>query len=109
MPLSSDFLAQFKSEVQKSLLLEEADKQYWLENAEKLPVSLIKAFFEELKKKNNVMNSYIQAAVDADPSLISELKNQLRSIQSHILKLKEKSESSGEKIEETLESQLKQI
>lgn len=108
MPQTDTFLTRFKTEVQRSLLLEEADKVYWLENAEKLPVSLVEAFFDLIKAKNELIDVYIQKAIEEKPELVAEFKNKITKLKKDLLKLEEK-ESSNQSAEAILEQELKNL
>ncbi len=108
MPLNPDFIAQFKAEVQRSLLLEDSDKQYWTTNTATLPESLINYFYNLIKAKNKLIDSYIQKAIEQKPELVAEFKNKITKLKKDLLKLEEK-ESSTRSAEEILEQELKNL
>ena len=85
---------EFKSEVEKCLLLDEADKKYWLENAENISPDVLESVYNVVKNKNDLMSKYISTALANDPNheILAELKQKIKSIRSGSLKLAEKEE-----------------
>ena len=95
MPSDINFLTQFRSELQKSLLLEEVDKQYWLENCEKLPVAFLKSVYRLIRGKNKMMEKYIHTALenDTDHVHLADLKAKIKKLKLQSMEIDEKIQS----------------
>lgn len=99
-------LSQLKSEVTKCLLLSDEDKQYWLENVEKLPMALVGAVLKVVKEKNDLVEQYIRIALENDPNHIhlTELKTRIKQLKQTSLAIEEKAQTPN--AEEELEQRL---
>jgi hypothetical protein len=97
----------FIKEVQRNLLLTEIEKKYWLQNAARMPNSLLDFFYQYLKKQNNLIDLYIKKAISDHPELVAELKAKTKKIHSALAGMRR---AEDEKAAETLlEEQIKQI
>lgn len=87
----TELIAAFLAEVQKSLLLEDEDKKYWLENAQNLLPEVLESVYNVVKNKNDLMDSYINAALADDPDheILRELKLKIKTIESGSQKIAE--------------------
>lgn len=99
----------FKQEISKCVLLEDADKMFWLEKAETLPSNLLETMVAFFKEKNDLFNSYLNRAIEADPHVVDEMKNKVLTMKKHLFKFKEEKVQKEEQPEENLEEALKQI
>ena len=102
-------MKRFKKEIERCFLLEDTDKLFWLEKAETLPANLLESMFAFFKEKNNVVDSYLNKAIEADPQVVNEMKNKVQTMKKHIFRFKEEKINKEEKPEENLEKALKQI
>lgn len=93
----SAFLTQFKAEVKKSLLLEEADRQYWLANCENLPNSFLLSVYRLLKTQNGSIEEYIHVALENDPDHIhlTALKAKIKKLQLEAMEIDENIKSNN--------------
>ena len=75
-------IVKLKAEIRNCLLMEEADKSYWLENAELLPESILKTVIAKIEAKNKIMDQYLMAAMKGDPDgrYLNELKANIKKI-----------------------------
>ncbi len=108
MPLHS-LVEDLKGEIKKNILLEDEDKQYWLQVAETLPSPLLEYFYNFLKEKNVLLDSYIDKAIQADPDLLPTLKAQVKNLQKHFREFQEKDATNKENAETFLQEELKNI
>lgn len=100
---------QFNQELQKSLLLDDTVKQYWLANADNLPEELLQNLYGVVKTKNDKIDEYIRVALANDPDhqILNELRTTIAKIKKDALGLEEKSQSIDPEAE--LEAQLKNL
>lgn len=104
----TDLLQLVKIEVQKSLLLDSAEKKHWLAEAKTMPISLLTHFLKILTEENAQIQTFIKKAIDTDPNISTALKEKIASTKKRILTLKEKEDTTNKNAETYLESQLKQ-
>jgi hypothetical protein len=99
------FLLQFKSAMESCLLLDDADKQYWLENAEKIPMDVLRNVYREVQKKNKSVEKFIKTALENDPDhlYLAELKNKVAKLKRNT---KEMAEKAGETEPENILKQM---
>ncbi len=107
--ISDEFKKQFSVEVQRSLLLSDEDKQYWLGNIDKFPQTLLDYFFKIISEKNRLVDRCIDRALQDDPAIVPELKEKVRKMKKDILSLEENEESRPEDVEKSLEEQLNNL
>lgn len=88
----------FKVEIDRSFLLSEEDKDYWLKQAPNLPVEILGKVFKAVKTKNAVMEKYIKVAMISDPSLVEQLRNTIKKVKRNTLKAAEKEEQNPEDV-----------
>ncbi len=103
----TDLVPKFKNQVQKSLLLTDEDKQYWLQNADKLPGEVVEQVYGIIKTDEELVQSYIQTAMRDDPKLLTELKTKINKIKKGMMATAEQEQQP--KAEEELEEKLKQV
>jgi len=102
-----NLISKFSGEISRNLLLDETDKKFWRENADRMPASLIGYFHSYLKKQNILVDSYIKKAIDDHPELVAEIKAKTRKIKNALSELHgAEDEKAAEKL---LEEQIKQI
>ena len=102
-----DLISLFHAELEKSLILEDTEKAYWQTNADTLPKTLIEYFYNYLKEKNDIVDSYIKKAIQAHPEMVEEIKTKVTKIKNTIAELHRIEDKKG--AEKFLEEQLKQI
>ena len=107
--VSDEFKNKFSAEVQRSLLLSDEDKQYWLGNIDKFPQTLLEYFFKIIAEKNQIVDRCINRALQDDPGIVPELKEKVRKMKKDILALEETDESKPEDLEKSLEEQLSSL
>ncbi len=105
MALNPDFIAQFKAEVQRSLLLEDSDKQYWTTNTDKLPIAFLKSIYRLIRGKNKLMEKYIHEALKKDPDnlYLTNFQNKIKKLQ---LQTKEIDDQANNEDAETILKQM---
>jgi len=87
---------QLITEIEKCLLLSDEDKQFWLENSENLPRTVVDSLYKNIHDKNLMMAKYLAAAIDNDPEqkLIGELKQKIKKLKATALQIEEKEQQS---------------
>ena len=92
--MSENLTQKMADEIKKSLLMEDADKKFFLEHVETMTPSMVKGFYEQLSKKNRLVEKYIRLALAEDKGhlYLSELKAKIRQLQSSTQKLSEQGE-----------------
>jgi len=103
----STLLNKLKTEIQRSLLLKEEDKKFWLKQGDSLPPEVIRQVYDIIRPGNARMRRYILAAIKNDPSLLTMLKEKINQIKKNALKAAEKEQQPD--AEETLERELRGI
>jgi len=63
----------FIAELDRSLIVDDKTREYWLKNYRTLPVSAVEFFYDELVKQNSHVNEMVAAGVDANPELGEEI------------------------------------
>lgn len=94
----SELRAQLKTELEKSFIIEQQDKDFWLANLDQLPVTTIQNLLDKITPKNALVDNYIDTALaqDQDQEHVKALKTELNRIKQHAFQLEEGSQS-GEK------------
>ena len=103
------FKQKFIAELQKSLLLDEEIKQFWINKADSLPKELLHNLIGVVKSKNDKIDEYIRAALANDPDheILNELKSTIGKVKKEALGLEEKSQEINP--EKQMEEQLKNL
>ena len=96
-----------KKEMEKSLLLETADKQYWLQNLETFPELMLSSFYNFLKPKNDLVDEAIMRTLRQNPDALPDLKNKIAKIKRTLQELEENEEKNTSSV--NLEEQLKNL
>lgn len=105
----NNFKQDFIREFERSLLLDDGVKKYWIQNADQLPEPLLQNLYQVVKAKNDKVDEYIRAALADDPDhkILQELKTTVSKIKKETRELEEKSQAVNP--EELLEEQIKNI
>lgn len=103
------FQQEFKNLIKNTLLLEQADKNYFLENLTQLPNSALQYFYLELKPKNELVEAYLERAITDNPALINQFKQRVTKLGKQILALQEDEEKNPEKLEKLLQQKLNNL
>ena len=105
--------AKKEEELKKALahcvLLTSEDKQFWEENASKLPDQVLINVINAVKKKNAMVDQYLEAALEKDDEhmYLKNLKAMIQKIQNDAFQMEEEGEK--ETLEETLKKQLEDL
>lgn len=85
----------FYTEVKKSIILREDQKEYWLKNGDRLPPSALQCITREISRANRDVEKSLRAAVENDPKNIhlNKLKTEVNKMKVKVLKLEEASQS----------------
>jgi hypothetical protein len=89
---------QLKTELERSILLEPEDRNFWLENLATLPLNTVQNLLNILHPKNELVDSYIDAALsqDVNQEHLKALQNKIKKIKQEAFKIEEKSETKSE-------------
>jgi len=101
------FLKAFLARVEKTLLLDEADKKYWLENSANLPDTMVKYFSAILDEKDKVVDAYLEKALTDNPALVETMKSKVQKLRKDILALEENEADNKGSLEEMMNEELK--
>ena len=103
------YISKFIKEIKQSILIDEKEKNTWIEQAQTLPKVFVQNFSKFLKARNTLVKKYLEKAIEANPQLITELKNQITKIKINILKLQENEDTGTLNADSLLEENLKKI
>lgn len=101
------FLKGFSAQIENTLLLEEADKNYWRENMKNLPENLLRYFSQVLAEKDQLVDSYLDKALTIDPEAANVLKAKVTKMRKDILAMEEGEVDNKGQLEEMMEEELK--
>lgn len=101
------FLKDFSAQIENTLLLEEADKNYWRENMKNLPENLLRYFSQVLAEKDKLVDSYLDKALTIDPEAANVLKNKVTKMRKDILAMEEGEVDNKGQLEEIMDEELK--
>lgn len=82
-------------EINKSILLKDEEKEFWLSKINSLPTAVLKGVYEAVKGKNELMGEYLNAAFESDPdqNYVKQLKQKIKKIKNDTLKIEEDKQS----------------
>lgn len=116
MPTSPDRLEELKiqlrKELERSIIIEPADRQFWLSNLDTLPLPTIQNLLKILRPKNDAVESMMETALaqDKNEEHLKALRTEVARIKQNAFQLEEKSEhQTEEKAEEELLKQLDDV
>lgn len=91
----SELKTQLKIELERSILLEESDRTYWLLSLPNLNLTAVQNLLEILRSKNQQVDQYIDKALSADQKQehLTKLRADISRIKQGAFKIEEKSES----------------
>lgn len=100
---------QLLKEIERSILIEDEDKKYWLEQVETLPIDSIERLLGYIKPKNDKVDEYIDTALaqDKNQEHLKQLKRDVAQIKKTYFKAEEGGQKQQE--EEKGEELLKQL
>lgn len=101
------FLKGFSAQIENTLLLEEADKNYWRENMKNLPENLLRYFSQVLAEKDQLVDSYLDKALTIDPEAANVLKAKVTKMRKDILAMEEGEVDNKGQLEEMMDEELK--
>lgn len=95
--------------LQRCLLLQETEKNFWLQQIPKLPDSMLVEIYTTVESKNFIMDSYTREALKKDPDnkLLAELEQKISQIKKESLALEENAQTADP--DAALKKQLKNI
>ena len=96
-----------RGELEKSILLDESDRKYWLKALPDLPEESVRAVLKDISGADKQIDKYLMAALENDPKIISKLKSKTNRIKEKAYEIDQKSESKN--AEANLADKLKQI
>jgi hypothetical protein len=87
-----------KDELQRTILLEEPDRAYWLENLLTIPLPIVENILKTIVPKNQIVDAYVETAMASQTpeQLLQSLKLQVQQIKQQAYRIEEKSESKTE-------------
>lgn len=95
------------TELDRSLVVDDKTKDYWMKNYQTLPVSAVDFFCEQLVKTNEHVDNMIAAGLDANPGLAEQIVLKSKDAKKKAYKYLEAQETKEENPEEFLEASLK--
>jgi hypothetical protein len=93
---------QLREELKRSLLLEEADRQFWLDNLATLPLPLVQNLLAILVPRNARVDGFIETALaqDGKQEHLTSLRRQVAAYKKQAYRLEEKGQAGSEREEE---------
>ena len=113
MPTEEKSLEELKKilreEIERSILIEDAEKKYWLDQLETLPLESVKRLINMIKPRNEKVDGLVELALSQDKNQehLKKLKQEFAKIKKGYLQLEEGAEHEEE--EEKGEKLLKQL
>lgn len=100
---------ELKDELNRCLLLKSEDKKFWLDHITLLPDKSLENVLKAIKKKNSIVDEYIDAAFADDPehNYLAELKSKIKKIKEKAFEMDESKEK--ESAEEILRKKLENL
>ncbi|MBD3270045.1 hypothetical protein GF376_00800 [Candidatus Peregrinibacteria bacterium] len=98
-----------KLELMHCMLISSEDKKFWLNQINTLPDNLLKILLETVRRKNQMVDKYIDVALrnDQDHIALSQLKDYIKKAKARAYKIEDETEASG--VEAELEKKLKDL
>lgn len=93
-------------ELDRSLIIDDATRQYWLDNYQSLPVSALQLFFDQLVDLNNRVDTMILAGLDANPDLAEKFVMKSKDAKRRVFRYLESQQSKEENPDEFLSQNL---
>lgn len=93
---------ELEEELKRSLLLEEADRQFWLDNLATLPLPLVQKLLSILAPRNAQVDGFIETALSQDSKQehLTSLRHQVAAYKKQAYRLEEKGLAGSERQEE---------
>lgn len=105
---TKQFLDQeFLNEVSNSILIDDSEKNYWIENFKTLPVNLTTYFYNFIKEKNTLVNLYLDKALEENPEALNVVKekvSKLRTLANDLMQQETQTDA-----DTTLEAELEKL
>ncbi len=97
---------QFLSELDRSLIVDDKTREYWLQNYKTLPPPVVEYFLHELKTEDAKMDKLVAAGIDADPGLGEQIVQKGKEAKRQLAHFQERESREEENPEEFLKSNL---
>jgi hypothetical protein len=105
----SGLAEKFTGEVTRSLLLDQADKEFWLREAGTLPQAVLGRVYENISSHNRIVDDYVDEALKEDQTIIPELKKKVQNLKKQIAGFKEAQEGGAEMAEKLLMEEIQKL
>ena len=97
---------QFILELDRSLVIDDKTREYWVKNFKTLPVSAVDFFYRQLLVANRHVDTMVAVGIDADPSLAEQIVQKGKIVKKKALKFQESESAQEENPEEFLKASL---
>jgi|GEM_PF-2276294 len=94
-------------ELNRSLIVDEKTREYWMKNYQTLPITAVTFFYEYLLKANQQIDKYIAAGLESSPELVEQITLKSKAAKKKLLKFQEHDSQDEENPEEFLKENLK--
>lgn len=93
---------QLKNELERSILVEPTDRDFWLANLKAIPLQSVKNLLNILVNRNVQVDAFVETALaqDKNQEHLTALRKKITDIKKSAYKLEEKGESKSEKKQE---------
>lgn len=98
-------MAEVEAEIANSLLLDEGEKDYWRRYIKRLPENAVRYFFDNLKDKDEMVEDYLEKAIDEDPSAEAKLKEKVLRMRKEIMNI----DGGAKELKTLMKEELKKI
>jgi len=103
---TAEIYDQLLNELDRSLIVDDKTRDYWLANYKTLPVPAVAYFLDQLKKANQNIDHLVAAGIDANPGAGEEIIQKIKAAKKMLNKFREEESQEEENPEEFLQSSL---
>lgn len=103
---TAELYRELLNELDRSLVVDDKTRGYWLKNYQTLPEAVVKFFYDELKKTNRHIDEMIAAGIDGNPEMNAQIRQKMKEAKKKLNTFREQESQSEENPEEFLKSNL---
>lgn len=93
-------------ELDRSLIVDDKTRDYWLKNYKTLPIPGVRFFCDELKKANDHIDQLIASGIDENPEMGQLISQKIKEAKKKLNQFREKETQEEENPEEFLKNSL---
>lgn len=104
--IKSELYENLLAQLDRSLIVDDKTRDYWLKNYKTLPVTAVQIFCDRLALENSRVDELIAAGLDANPSLAEQIVIKCSDAKRKAFKFVEQQETQEENPDEFLKQSL---